>query len=128
MAEVLADRWTSITLEPYDGFKIEFTGVCADGSAEHHQAKRRAPGEGSWSLAALDRERLLAAMVRWTEPGHEFHLVSASPLGGGLLGLVDLAQLAPSFEAFKADLGDDRSSQFAALCRPLDSIPQERVW
>jgi len=33
MAEVLADRWTSITLEPYDGFKIEFTGVCADGSA-----------------------------------------------------------------------------------------------
>lgn len=128
MAEVLADRWTSITIEPYDGFKIEFTAVRADGSAEHHQAKRRAPGEGSWSLRALDQEDLLAAMLRWTEPGHEFDLVSPSPVGNGLLRLSDQARLAPSFEEFKRRLGDDSGSQFAALCRRLDGVPEERVW
>jgi hypothetical protein len=67
-------------------------------------------------------------MVRWTEPGHEFHLVSPSPVGGGLLGLSDQARLAPSFEEFKRGLGDDRSSEFAALFRRLDGVPEERVW
>jgi hypothetical protein len=128
MAGVLDDRWTSITLEPYDGFKIEFTGVCSDGSEQHHQAKRRAPGEGSWSLAALDREGLLAGMLRWTETGHQFHLVSGSPIGGGLLGLADMAQLAPSFDAFKGGLSDDRGSEFAALCGRLRDVTEERTW
>ena len=56
MAEVLADRWTSIELEPFDGFKIEFSGQRADGVAEHHQAKRLAPNGRAWSLALLERE------------------------------------------------------------------------
>lgn len=128
LANVLDDRWESVTLEPEDGFKIEFTGIRADGSAEHHQAKRKAPGDSSWSLALLDREGLLEAMVRWTEPGHEFVLVSASPVGGGLRGLAEHAQLASSFGAFKAGLGEERQSQFAALCKRLEGATEVRAW
>jgi hypothetical protein len=128
LANVLDDRWTSIALEPEDGFKIEFTGIRADGSAEHHQAKRQAPGDRSWSLALLDREGLLDAMVKWTEPGHEFVFVNGSPVGGGLRGLAEHARLASSFAGFKAGLGEGLESQFAALCKRLKGATDERAW
>jgi hypothetical protein len=127
MAEVMDDAWASITVEPPDGEKIEFSGIRADGIAEHHQAKRRAPDD-SWSLVSLERAGLLEAVVNWTEPGHEFHLVTSSPVGGGLVALTDHARLAETPENFTAGLGQEAAAQFASVRQRLPGVAVDRLW
>lgn len=128
LASLLQDDWEYIDLEPYDGLKIEFTARRSDGVNEHHQAKRSAPGGGSWTRGKLAREGLLAAMDRWTGAGHEFVLVSASPADPDLANLATQARMAIDTESFLANLSADRVAELRGLKKSLSAISDDRAW
>ena len=127
LASMLQDDWQYIDLEPYDGYKIEFTARRHDGLDEHHQAKRSAPRGGSWTRVKLEREGLLAAMDRWTESGHEFVLVSASPPDPDLANLATQARMGIDGQSFVASLSAERVAELRGLQKSLPGMSDDRA-
>jgi hypothetical protein len=128
LGSLLRDEWESIDLEPYDGLKIEFHARRRDGVVEHHQAKRSAPGGGSWTRRKLEREGLLGAIDRWTGPNGKFVLISGSPVDPELDNLVIEAQKAVDVQLFLASLPDVQLAEFRGFQKDLGHVSDERTW
>lgn len=127
LTRLLADDLSAIELEPYDGTKIEFKAFRPDGLVEHHQAKRRAPGGGSWTAHRLAEEGILEAMAAAAGPSSVFVLVSASAIAPAVAGLWELADKSHDEDSFTASLSDDRRAELAKLCEEANSS-STRVW
>lgn len=128
LGSLLKDEWENIDLEPYDGFKIEFHARRRDGVVEHHQAKRSAPGGGSWTRRKLDREGLLDAIDRWTKHDGEFVLISGSPVDPELDGLVIEARKSVDAQSFLASLPDAQMAEFRGFQKDMGDVSDERGW
>lgn len=128
LTRLLADELSAIELEPYDGTKIELRAQRQDEVVEHHQAKRRAPGGGSWTARKLAEEGILEAIAATTGPASVFVFVSASPIAPAVDGLWQLANQSPDAGSFDARLSEERRADLARLRSEANDVPSARVW
>lgn len=116
MAEVLEEHADSIRLEPpgKEGEGAEFWLRKGD-KIEYHQVKRQHSSKGYWSLADLEREKILTRFLTKIQKSENNYCVFVSVQDAQQLrDLAEKAEGAASFEEFK--------DEFLKAKKPLDDF------